>query len=145
VSAGPGPNYYTNGQGLYFSWAPTATGGNHDILIDGFACNAKLWSCVHAYHDDKGKVGHDITIRNMTIGTNNTMGIVLWSGTIYNWLIEDVTINGVSEYGVRHAVGGTGITLRRVTTTGSGMRGFYSSVGSYPNVPGLTFEGSAFN
>jgi hypothetical protein len=144
VGAGPNGNY-TNGQGIYFSWAPSSTGGNHDILIDGFACNARLWSCIHAYHDDQGVVGHDITIRNVTIGTDNTMGIVLWSGTIHDWLIEDVTIAGVTEYGVRHAVGGTGITLRRVTTTGSGKSGFYSSLGTFPNVPGLTFVDSTFN
>jgi hypothetical protein len=146
IVAGPGPNgNYQNGQGIYFSWAPTATGGNHDILIDGFACNAELWSCIHAYHDESGSVGHDITIRNSTIGADNTMGIVLWAATIHDWLIEDVTITGANEYGVRHAAGGTGITFRHVTTTGSGSRGFYSSLGSYPNVSGLTFDSDSFN
>jgi hypothetical protein len=147
ITTGPGPNgNYQNGQGLYFSWA--GSGGNHDILIDGLVSNAELWSAIHAYHDDKGSVGHDITIRNSTInatGAHGQMGIVLWSGTIYDWLIEDVTVSGANEYGVRHAVGGSGITLRGVTTTGSGSRGFYSSVGTYPNVSGLTFDSISFN
>ena len=146
ITVGPGPNgNYMNGQGVYFSWAPSSTGGNHDIVIDGLACNARLWSCIHAYHDDMGAVGHDITIRHVTIGTNNTMGIVLWSGTIHDWLIEDVTIDGANEYGIRHAVGGTGITFRRVTTTGSGSSGFFSSLGGFPNVPGLSFVDTSFD
>jgi hypothetical protein len=110
--------------------------------------NAQVWAPIHVYHDDRGSVGHHITIRNSTInatGSHGQMGIVLWSGTIHDWLIEDVTITGANEYGVRHAVGGTGITFRRVTTTGSGSRGFYSSLGSYPNVSGLAFDSNSFN
>jgi hypothetical protein len=134
-----------NSQGIYFSWANLASGGNHDILVDGFVSNADLWSAVHVYHDDLGHVGHHITVKNATVGTNHTMGIVLWSHTIHDYLFEDINVVGANEYGVRHAIGGTGLTLRRVTTTGSGVSGFYSGVGTYPNVPGMAFDNCSFS
>lgn len=146
ISAGPGPNgTYVNGQGLYFSWA--GGGGNHDILVDGFRSSAALWSQVHVYHDEQDGPGHDITVRNAVWNLGRQahaqMGIVVWSSKIRGFLFEDITVNGANEYGVRHNSGGT-VTFRRVTTTGSGSRGFYSSLGTYPNVSGLTFDGCVF-
>ena len=139
ISAGPGPNgNYQNGQGLYFSWA---TGGNHDILVDGFVSAAALWSQVHVYHDSPS-TGSNITVRNATWTlarqTHAQMGIVAWSTTMSGYLFEDIAVSGANEYGFRHAAGGT-MTLRRVTTTNSGVAGFYSSLGTYPTVTGLTF------
>lgn len=144
IQTGPGPNgNYTNGQGIYLSWANSP--GNHDLLIDGWISNAELWSHLHIYHDSP-TVGYDNTVRNATlncVGTHGQMGIVPWASTMTNFLFEDILITGANEYGVRHAAGGTA-TLRRVTTTGSGTAGFFSSLGTYPNVPGLTFESCSF-
>jgi hypothetical protein len=144
ITTGPGPNgNYTNGQGLYFSWSTT---GNHDILVDGFVSNAELWAPIHIYHDEQAGPGHDITIRNATIncsGSHGQMGIVAWSAEITGYLFEDIDIAGANEYGVRHNSGGT-MTFRRVTTTGSGVAGFYSNIGSYPSVSGITFDSCSF-
>jgi hypothetical protein len=35
--------------------------------------------------------------------------------------------------------------LRNVVTTSSGAKGFYSSLGTYPNVSGITFDSNTFN
>lgn len=133
-----------NGQGIYFSWANGE--GNHDILVDGFVSNAQLWAAIHVYHDDLGHLGHHNTVRNMTVGPNHASAIVVWSSTLHDYLFEDCTINGADEYGVIHAEGGVSntITLRRITTTNSTLGGFYSYEGTYPNVPGITFESCSF-
>lgn len=147
ISTGPGPNgNYQNGQGIYFSRA--GSGGNHDILIDGFVSSAALWSQIHVYHDELDGPGHDITVRNATLNlgrqSHAQMGIVAWSTKMRNFLFENITVNGANEYGVRHAAGGT-MTLRNVTTNNSGAKGFYSSLGSYPTVSGVTFDSDIFN
>lgn len=56
-----------------------------------------------------------------------------------NIVIEDSTITGAVRFAVRYEDGGT-LTLRRITSTGSAIGGFYSSVGKAP--PGVTFEAS---
>lgn len=142
ISLAPGPTgAYRNGQGIYFSWSKRELGGNHDLLVDGFTCSARLWSAVHVYHDTEGHVGHHVTVRRMHAGPGVTMGLALAATSIHDYVFEDVSIESASEYGVYHYYGSdaTTITLRRVTTRNSGASGFYSRFGTYPNVPGVTF------
>jgi hypothetical protein len=147
ITAGPGPNgNYINGQGIYFTWANG--GGNHDLLLDGFISNAELWAPIHIYHDEGDGPGDNNIIRNATIncvGAHGQNGIVAWSGKLTNWLFEDIDINGANEFGFRHRnTGSSTMTLRRVVTTASGVQGFFSEAGSYPSVPGVTFDTCSF-
>jgi hypothetical protein len=68
---------------------------------------------------------------------------MLWDSTAYNVTIEDTTITSASRFAVRYEGPASAITFRRVTSTGSGVQGFYSSLGANP--PGVTFSSSVFN
>jgi hypothetical protein len=61
---------------------------------------------------------------------------MLWDPTLHDIVIEDSTIMNAKHTAVRYEQGST-ITLRRVTSVGSGEAGFYSSLGANP--PGVTF------
>ncbi len=62
--------------------------------------------------------------------------------TLYNIVIEDSTISNATRFAVRYEAGGP-LTLRSVTSTGSGTEGFYSSLGARPS--GVTFSSCSFN
>ncbi len=129
-----------HGHAIYFSKA--ASPGPHDLLIDGLTVvdTGQIKAALHFYHDylsgagDDGYNTQNVTIRNAHIsGTDQS--VMIWARTINNLLIEDSTITGAS-IAVRYEYG-NGITLRRVTSTGSKQLGFYSSLGSSP--PQVTF------
>ncbi len=128
-----------NDHGIYIS---EAIGGVHDILFDGLTFVAAptnpLHSVLHLYNHgyDNGTTGsYNITFRNANI-TGSRQAIILWDRFSSNILIEDTTITGATNFAVRYEKGSP-VTLRRVTSTGSGVQGFYSSLG--PNPPGVTF------
>jgi hypothetical protein len=127
---------------VYFSAALTP--GPHDILIDGLTVNAAtsgLDTALHFYHSAAGAPGaNNVTVRNMRV-TGTDQAIVFWGATIYGIVIEDSTITNARQFAVRYEGGGT-LTLRRVTSTGSGQVGFYSSLG--PNPPAVTFDSDSF-
>jgi hypothetical protein len=118
---------------VYFS-----RGGAHDILIDGLMVDGAggLDTALHFYHAQNV---WNVTVRNMVV-TGTYQAIMLWDSTTNNVVIEDSTITGATKFAVSYERG-TAITFRRVTSTGSGQAGFYSSLGSNP--PGVTFEGSS--
>ncbi len=129
-------------QGIYFSNA--AGSGPHDILledvtVDGTNPNS-VWSAIHAYHGDPADPpASRVTIRRLTV-TGTTNGIVLWNDTAiqHDWLIEDSTISGARDTAIRfESIGAQNIVFDAITSSGSGTRGFYSSMGSNP--PGVTF------
>jgi hypothetical protein len=139
-----------NDHGVYFS---DAIGGSHDIVIDGMRYVANpgetkpLQTLLHWYDHGFATpsiVGYNFTCRNLrSVGQNN--GIMLWAPELRNVLLEDVLIENARLIGVRYEKDATAL-LRRVTTVGTkqaGM-GFYSSKGTYPNVPGITFESCSF-
>ena len=135
-------------QGIYFSNA--AGSGPHDILledvkVDGTNSNS-VWSAIHAYHGDAANPpASRVTIRRLKV-TGTTNGIVLWNDTAiqHDWLIEDSTISGARDTAIRfESVGAQNIVFDAITSTGSGTRGFYSSLGSNP--PGVTFIGDSLH
>ena len=123
---------------IYFSKALAP--GVHDVLIDRLtvkAATSGLDSAIHFYHSATGTPNaNNVTVRHMTV-TGTDQAIVLWDPTLYGIVIEDSTITNALGYAVRYEQPGSGIVLRRVTSTGSKLRGFYSSQGSNP--PGVTF------
>ena len=131
-----------DGYPIYFSMA--AAPGPHDILIENFTAIDKGVSgaLIHFHHDTAAgdPAGNynaqNVVIRNAHL-TGSPQPIMIWAGSITNLLIEDTTITGAGETAIRYEFG-SGIVLRRVTSTGSGRYGFYSSKG--PNPAGVTFE-----
>jgi hypothetical protein len=131
-----------SGHAVYFSWA---AGGPHDLLIDGLSVDSPdygLKSALHFYHSDaSNQNAWNVTVRHMrVVGTDQA--IILWDSTLHDILIEDSTITGAASSAVRYEYG-KAITLRRVTSTGSGGAGFYSSLGSV--LPELTILDSSLN
>lgn len=131
-----------NGYPIYFSMA--AAPGPHDILIEDFTAidNGASKALIHFYHDTAGgdPAGNynarDVVIRRAHL-TGTPQPVMIWARSVTNLLIEDTTISGAGEYAIRFEFG-SGIVLRRVTSTRSGRGGFYSSFGANP--PGVTFE-----
>ena len=132
---------YVGGHNVYVSYATTP--GPHDILIDGLKVddpNGYTTAALHFYHSNgTNPNAHDVTVRNLRV-TGTQQAIMLWDPTIRNIVIEDSTITNAKDTAVRYEQGST-ITLRRVTSTGSGQYGFYSSLGASP--PGVTFTDSS--
>lgn len=116
---------------VYFS---SATGPAHDLLIERLTVNARtsgLDSALHFYTtSDHGPGPVDVTVRDLVVnGTDQA--VIFWDGTIARVLIDGARITGALRSAVRYEVGGT-VTLRNVVSTGSGERGFYSSLGAAP-------------
>jgi len=130
----------THGHVVYFSWA---VGGAHDITFDNFTVddpNGWAAAALHFYHSDAtNQNAWNVAIRNSKIkGTQQAF--ILWDPTIHDVLVEDTTITSAKRFAVRYEQGKT-ITLRRVTSTGSGEQGFFSYAGSNP--PAVTFTESS--
>jgi len=69
------------------------------------------------------------------IGTQQA--ILLWKPTLHDIRFDVADIRDALGYAVRYeSVGGTGIVFSNVTSTGSGLQGFFSTQGSAP--PGVT-------
>ena len=70
---------------------------------------------------------------------------MLWDATLHDIVIEDTTFTGAKQFAIRYeeAAAARRVTLRRVTSTGSGQQGFFSYSGSAP--PGMTFIDSSLN
>jgi hypothetical protein len=118
---------------VYFSQA--ASGGTHDILFDRFTVDGSggVDSALHFYSSGTGT--YNVTVRNMYV-TGTGQAVIFWDGSIRNIVIEDSTIANAERYAVRYEEGGT-VTLRRITSTGSGEKPFHSTIGATP--AGVTF------
>ena len=80
-----------------------------------------------------------MTIRRLTV-TGTLFPVVLWynTGIQRTWLIDGATLSGAHSYAVRfESTGASDIVFANMVSTGSGLGGFYSSLGSNP--PGVTF------
>ncbi len=123
---------------VYFSRALTP--GVHDILIDGLTVNAAtsgLDSAIHFYGSAPGAPNaNNVTIRHLHV-TGTDQAVIFWDPTIHDIVVEDSTITGAKQFAVRYELG-EAVTLRRVSSTGSGRNGFYSSLGANPS--GVAFD-----
>ena len=116
----------------------------HDILIDRLtvkAATSGLDSALHFYTQPAlgARARRSVTVSHMTV-TGTNQAIIFWDASLSNITVSDSTITGAKDTAVRYEQGGT-VTLRNVTSTGSGQHGFYSSMGSNP--PGVTFVGDS--
>jgi len=130
----------TNGDHtIYFS---QAVGGPHDLLLEDITVDSSaLTSALHFYQSDStNKNAWNVTVRRLKV-TGTERAIIFWDSTLRNIRIEDSTVTNARDYAVRYEQPGSGIVLDGVTSTGSGVAGFYSSLGSNP--PGITFTNSS--
>lgn len=130
-----------NSHGFYF--ADALTTGPHHITLNNCSVDGTdtlgLWSALHGFH---GAAGHppasNITVNNFIV--NGTLfPIVMWydTGVQHDWLIDGATITNAQSYAIRfESINAVNIVLKDITSTGSGLGGFYSSMGANP--PGLT-------
>ena len=135
------PSGSTWDHGVYI--ANAAGVGPHDILIEDLTVDGRghLASAVHFDHGDAvNPPATNVTVRRLhVIGTQQA--IILWEPTLRNIRFDTADISGALAYAVRYeSVGGTDIVFSNVTSTGSGVKGFYSSQGASP--PGVTFAGT---
>jgi hypothetical protein len=133
----PTAGSYIGGHAVYFSWA--ASPGAHDIVLDGLTVDdprGLITAALHFYHSDAANLNASrVTVRNLRVA-GTTQAVMIWDPTVHDVLIEDSVVTGAKQTAVSYEEG-SAITLRRVTSTGSGVVGFYSSLG--PNPPGVTF------
>jgi hypothetical protein len=126
---------------VYFSHA---VGGPHDILIDGLTVDGAggLYSALHFFHSDStNRNAWNVTVRHMQV-SGTVEAVMLWDTTLRDIVIEDSTITGARKSAVRYE-GGSAISIRRVTSTGSGQLGFYSTLGPSPS--GISITDSSLN
>ena len=132
-----------NDHGIYFSWA---SDGPHDILIEDLTVDGSgptpLSAALHFYHSDSAnRNAWNVTIRRLVV-TGTYQAVILWDSTLRNITIDGATITNARYNAVRYENPGSGIVLKDITSSGSGQRGFSSSMGTNP--PGVTFVNNSF-
>ena len=83
-----------------------------------------------------------MTIRRLVV-TGTYQAVILWDSTLRNITIDGATITNARYNAVRYENPGSGIVLKDITSSGSGQRGFSSSLGTNP--PGVTFINNSFD
>ena len=131
------PDGNTTEHGIYIAHAVGV--GPHDLLFEDITVDGRggLASAVQLYHGDATNPGAwNVMVRRLhVIGTQQA--IIVWNSTLRNITFDTVDITNALAYAVRYEDPATGIVFSNITSTGSGYKGFYSSLGTAP--PGVTF------
>jgi hypothetical protein len=84
----------------------------------------------------------NVTVKRLHV-TGTQQAIIMWDPTLRTFRFDGADITNALSHAVRHeAKGASGIVYANITSTGSGVRGFYSSMGSKPS--GVTFSNNSF-
>jgi hypothetical protein len=115
--------------------ANAAREGPHDILIEDLTVDGggHLASAVHFDHgDETDPPASKVTVRRLrVVGTQQA--IILWEPPLHDITFDGATIRDALRYAVRYeSSGGSGIVFANMTSTGSGVQGFFSSQGPAP-------------
>ena len=119
--------------------------GPHDLTFEDVTVRGEgnLATAFHFYHGaDRGptsKNAWNVLVRRMTV-TGTQQALLVWETTAHDITFEDVTISNARAHAVRYEYG-SAIKFNRVTSTGSGSSGFYSSKGNSP--AGVTITNSS--
>jgi hypothetical protein len=132
-----------NDHGVYFSMAAD---GPHDILIEDLTVDGSgptpLSSALHFYHSDSAnRNAWNVTVRRLVV-SGTYQAVILWDSTLRNITIDGATISNARYSAVRYEDPGSAIVLKDIVSSGSGQKGFYSSLGNNP--PGVTFVNDSF-
>jgi hypothetical protein len=125
--------------GVYIAQA--AVVGPHDILIEDLTVDGRgyLASAVHFDHGDSvNPAATNVMVRRLhVVGTQQA--IILWKPTLHDIRFDGADIRDALGYAVRYeSISGTGIMFSNMSSSGSGLRGFYSTQGSAPTGVTLT-------
>ena len=121
--------------------------GPHDLAFEDITVRGEgnLATAFHFYHGaDRGPTSMNawnVWVRRMTV-TGTQQALLVWETTAHDITFEDVTITNAKAYAIRYEYG-SAIRFNRVTSTGSGVSGFYSSKGTSP--AGVTITNSSLN
>ena len=134
-----GPSGNTTEHGVYIAHA--AGIGPHDILIEDLTVDGRgyLASAIHFDHGDAADpAATKVTVRRLDVlGTQQA--IILWKPTLRDITFDGAHIRDALAYAIRYeSIGGSGILFANMTSTGSGVQGFYSSQG--PTPPGSPLQ-----
>jgi hypothetical protein len=118
--------------------------GPHDLLFEDVTVHGEgnLATAFHFFHgaDMGGLNANHVTIRRLTV-TGTQQAFLIWEPSVHDVTLDTATISNARAYAIRYeTIGSTlphNITLANITSTSSGIKGFYSSLGSAP--PGVTF------
>ena len=119
--------------------------GPHDLTFEDVTVRGEgnLATAFHFYNGaDRGptsKNAWNVLVRRMTV-TGTQQALLVWETTAHDITFEDVTISNARAHAVRYEYG-SAIKFNRVTSTGSGSSGFYSSKGTSP--AGVTITNSS--
>jgi hypothetical protein len=118
-----------------------AVGGPHDLLFEDITVDGAglLASAFHFYHSDgTNRNAWNVTVRRLHV-SGTQQAIILWDPTLRNITFDTATITNALKFAVRYeSARASGITFANITSTGSGVQGFYSSLGANP--AGVTFD-----
>ncbi len=121
--------------------ANAAGEGPHDILIEDLTVDGGgyLASAVHFDHgDDTNPAASKVTVRRLSV-VGTQQAIILWEPRLHDITFDGATIRDALRYAVRYeSIGGSGIVFANMTSTGSGVQGFFSSQGVTPAGVALT-------
>ena len=134
----------TTEHGVYVAHA--ATIGPHDILIEDLTVDGRghLATAVQFDHGDASNPGAtNVMVRRLhVVGTQQA--VLLWRPTLHDIRFDGADIRSPLGYAVRYeSIGGTGIMFSNMTSTGSGLQGFYSTQGATP--PGVTLSNNSLH
>jgi hypothetical protein len=145
-------NTGTRDHAVYFSYALDTW---RDIVIADLSVDASdsmgLASAIHMDHgyrsDAPNVAAHGVTVRRLTFRGNGSWAaqhaIILWKPTVRGWLFDGASIVNAGGTAVTfESVGARNVVFKNITSTGSGVVGFYSSMGRNP--PGVTFQNNSF-
>jgi hypothetical protein len=124
--------------------------GPHDIVFDNLTVHGEggLATAFHFFHgaDNGGVNAHDVLVRDLTV-TGTQQAFLIWEPTVHDVTLDGATISNAKAYAIRYETIGSAmpynIVIRNVTSSSSGYRGFYSSLGAHP--PGISFSGDSLN
>jgi hypothetical protein len=124
--------------------------GPHDITVTNLTVHGEggLATAFHFFHgaDNGGYNASNVLVSNLTV-TGTQQAFLIWEPTVHNVTLDGASISGAKAYAIRYeTIGSTlpsNIVVRNVTSTSSGYRGFYSSLGAAP--PGITFAGDSLH
>ena len=104
----------------------------HNLNVHG---EGGLATAFHFFHgaDNGGYNAYNVLVSNLTV-TGTQQAFLIWEPTVHNVTLDGATISGAKAYAIRYeTIGSTlpsNIVVRNVTSTSSGYRGFYSSLGA---------------
>jgi hypothetical protein len=122
------------GEGDHAVYIKAATGGVHDILLDGWTVNGAggINTFIHIY-DDSGDGCYNVDVTNFTV-TGTHKAIMVWWASAHDLLFQNGTITNATKYAISPYRVGANVVFDNVDSTGSGSGGNEGTVQGSPTI-----------